>query len=103
MFDPFARAIDGVFERLGQSARYHPIGGEPKSIRLLAQRSDAMLDIGHAEVLVETPSFEVRRAEVADPRIGDQILVGDRTYEVCAEPERRGGDRLIWTLEARPL
>ena len=32
---------------------------------------------------------------------GDQLTVGGETFVIQAEPERRGADRLVWSLDTR--
>jgi hypothetical protein len=50
----------------------------------------------------ETATFELRASEVADPRPGDQFMLGSETFVVQGEPERRDPDRRVWTVDARP-
>jgi hypothetical protein len=51
----------------------------------------------------ETAVLELRVAEVADPRPGDQLTVESETFVVQGEPERRDPDRLVRTLDMRSV
>jgi hypothetical protein len=51
----------------------------------------------------ETATFELRASEVVNPRQGDQLTVGGDAFVVQGEPERRDPDRLVWTLDVRPV
>ena len=50
----------------------------------------------------ETTRLDVRVAEVADPRPGDRIVVDGDAFVVQGEPVR-DRERLVWTLDARPV
>jgi hypothetical protein len=45
----------------------------------------------------------VRPSEVPSPRPGDQLALDGETFVVQGEPERRDPDRLVWTLDTRPI
>jgi ABC-type antimicrobial peptide transport system permease subunit len=53
--------------------------------------------------LAETATFELRASEVASPRPDDQLTLGGETFVVQGEPDRRDPDRLVWTLDTRPI
>jgi hypothetical protein len=91
-----------TFAALGLDATYTPAGGEPIDVRVIAKRPDAIVGFGETRTHTETASFELRASEVASPRPGDQLTVGDQTFVIQGEPERRDPDRLVWTLDVRP-
>jgi hypothetical protein len=68
-----------------------------------AKRHDAIVAFGETRIHAETATFEVRVSEVASPRAGDQLTLGGETFVVQGEPERRDPDRLVWTLDTRPI
>jgi hypothetical protein len=70
-------------------------------VRVIARRPDTIAGFGETRIHAETATFEVRAREVADPRPGDQLTVGD-AFIVQGEPERRDPDRLVWALDVRP-
>jgi hypothetical protein len=71
--------------------------------RMIARRPDTIVGFGETRIHAETAIFEVRASEVAGPRPGDQLTVGAETFIVKGEPERRDPDRLVWTLDVRPV
>jgi hypothetical protein len=98
----FVGAVDATFAAFGIDALYTPAGGEPIDVRVIAKRPDAIVGFGETRTHTETASFELRASEVASPRPGDQLTVGDQTFVIQGEPERRDPDRLVWTLDVRP-
>jgi hypothetical protein len=72
-------------------------------VRVIARRPDTIVGFGETRIHAETTSFEVRASEVASPRQGDQLTLGGDTFVVQGEPERRDPDRLVWTLDTRPI
>jgi hypothetical protein len=72
-------------------------------VRVIAKRSATIVGFGDTRIHTETATFEVRASEVANPRPGDQVTVAGETFIVQGEPERRDPERLVWTLEVRPV
>jgi hypothetical protein len=99
----FEGAVDATFAAFGIDAVYTPAGGEPVSVRVIAGRPDTIVRFGETRIHAETATFEVRAREVASPRPEDQLTVGGQTFVVQGEPERRDPDRMLWTLDVRPL
>jgi hypothetical protein len=94
--------IDGVFHAFGSSAIYLSASGDPLVVKVIARRPDAIVGFGETRIHVETATFEVRASDVANPRSGDQLTVGGKTFMVQGEPEQRDPDRLVWNLDVRP-
>ena len=96
-----ATAVDDCFRHLGRDAVYTADGGEPVTVRVIAKRPDEIVGLGETRIHAGTALFDVRASEIAAPRPGDRLSVGDLDYLVQGEPV---GDteRLIWTLEAYP-
>ena len=99
----FARLVDGLFAdpNLGRDAIYEPADGEPVSVRVIARRADAVTEFGGARLWSETTRFDLRVAEVAEPRPGDRIVIDGEAFVVQGEPVR-DRERLVWTLDVRP-
>ena len=101
------QAISSMIERLfadpnlAREATWEPADGDPFPVRVIARRADAIADFGEARLWSETTRFDVRVAEVANPRPGDRIILDGETLAVQGEPAR---DRewLVWTLDTRP-
>lgn len=100
---PFSAAVDAVFARFGVDAVYTPDGGGAANVRVITKRADEIVGFGDTRIHAETALFEVRASEVAGPRPGDRLTVDGSDYVIQGEPERRDPDRLVWTLDARPL
>jgi len=100
---PFSAAIDAVFARFGVDAVYTPDGGGAVCVRVITRRPDEIVGFGDTRIHTETALFEVRASEVAEPRPGDRLTVDGTDYVIQGEPERRDPDRLIWTLDVRPV
>jgi len=96
-------AVDATFIHLGINVVYTPEGGSPIMVRALARRPDEIATFGDTRLHTETAIFEVRTSEVEEPRPGDRITLGDTIYIIQGEPERRDPDRLVWTIDTRPL
>jgi hypothetical protein len=98
----FKGAVDATFAALGIDALYTPAGGEPVGVRVIMKRPD-IVGFGETRIHAEAATFELRASEVVNPRPGDQLIVGTKTFVVQGEPERRDPDRLVWTLDTRPI
>ena len=102
MANLFSRAVDACFEHLGVAAVYTPDGGAAVDIRVIARRPDQVLDFGDTRIHAETAVFDVRVSEVVAPRPGDRLTVEGTDYIVQGEPVR-DPERLVWTLDVRPM
>ncbi len=72
-------------------------------MRVIARRPDTIVGFGETRIHAETATFELRASEVASPRPGDQLIVNGGTFVMQGEPELRDPDRLVWTLDVRPV
>ena len=104
-----ANAFDIAFARLfadtnlTQSAVYQAQGDDAVSVRVIARRPDEIIGFGETRIHSETTLFDVRTSDILDPRPGDHLTVNGVAYVIQGEPERRDPDRLVWTLDVRPL
>ena len=98
-----AGLVDRLFAdpNLERAAVYEPAVREPVAVRVNARRADAVSEFGGGRLWSETTRFDVRVAEVANPRPGDRIIVAGEALVVQGEPVR-DRERLVWTLEVRP-
>jgi hypothetical protein len=90
----FQGAVYATFAAFGIDAVYTPAGGDPIPVRVIARRPDTIVGFGETRIHAETATFEVRVSEVANPRPGDQFMLGSETFVVQGEPERCDPDRL---------
>jgi hypothetical protein len=99
----FQAAVDATFAAFGIDAIYTPAGGEPVPVRIIAKRPDTIVGFGDTRVHTETATFELRASEVPNPRPDDQLIVDGQTFVIQGEPERPDPDRLVWSLDTRPV
>jgi hypothetical protein len=100
----FAAAIDALFAdpNLAGDAVYRAGGAGPGiAVRVIVRRPDRIGDFGDTRIASETVTLDVRTAEIAEPA-DDTLDVDGVTYVVQGTPVR-DAERLIWTIEARPL
>ena len=100
-------AFSFAFDRLlgdpniARDAAYAPADGDAFPVRVVARRADAATEFCGARLWSERTQFDVRVAEVANPRPGDRVVVDGETFVVQGEPAR-DRERLVWTLDVRP-
>ena len=99
----FEGAVAATLAAFGIDAVYTPAGGEPVVVRVIARRPDTIVGFGETRIHAETATFEVRANEVANPRPDDLLTVDGASFVVQGEPERPDPDRLVWTLDVRPV
>jgi len=99
----FNAAIDALFAdpNLARAATFEPADADPITVRIIARRPDALTEFGDAQLWSATAVFDVRVSEVAEPRAGDRLVLGDEVFIVQGEPVR-DSERLVWTLDVRP-
>jgi hypothetical protein len=99
----FSAALDTLFAdpHLARDATYEPVDGDPFPVRVIPRRADAVTAFGDTRLWSETTRFGLAVREVAAPRPGDRIVLGDEAFVVQGEPVR-DRERLIWTLDTRP-
>jgi hypothetical protein len=101
----FAAAIDALFAdpNLARGAVYWAGGADPGiAVRVIVRRPDRIGDFGETRIASETATFDVRTVEIAGLAAGDTLEIDGITYVVQGTPVR-DAERLIWTIEARPL
>ena len=100
----FAAALSALFAdpNIGRDAVYIADGGAPMLVRVVARRADAITDFGDARLWSETTRIDLRLAEVPNPRPGDRIEIDAEAFLIQGEPVR-DRERLVWTLDLRPV
>ena len=104
MLAAFQQAIDASFATIGVDATYWPQDGSAsKAVRVIPTRPDQRIgDFTDTTIHVETATFEIRASDIAHPRGGDMLTVGETSYVVQGPPRRDDPRRLVWTLDTRP-
>lgn len=101
----FEAALARVFAdpNMAVDAQWLAGGVEPAlPIRLIRRAPDEVTGFGGSRVWSETVRADVMISQVAEPAPGDRVLIGPDIYEVQGEPVR-DRERLIWSLDLRPL
>lgn len=99
----FAAAVDLLFAdpSIGGDAVYTPDGGASVPVRIIARRADEVTGFGDARLWSETTRIDLRVAEVANPRPGDQLAIDGDAFLIQGEPVR-DREQLVWTVDLRP-
>lgn len=101
----FAAVVTQIFAdpHMAVDATWLPGGVSPgTTIRAIRKAPDDLTTYGGARVWSETVRADVMVAEVASPQPGDRIVIAGETLEVQGEPVR-DRERLVWTLDLRPV
>jgi hypothetical protein len=96
--------IDLLFAdaNIGRDAVYTADGGAPQLVRVVARRADEITGFGEARLWSETTRVDLRVGEVANPRPGDRVEIDGEAFLIQGEPVR-DRERLVWTLDLRPV
>lgn len=99
----FAEAIGDLFAdpHLARDAVWRPALGDPFPIRIVLRQPDEVASFGESRFATDTTVIDMRVAEVAEPRPGDQIEIDGDLFVIQGEP-RRDSKRLVWRIEAVP-
>lgn len=101
----FAEAIDDLFAdpNLARDAVWRAGGtGAPVTVRIVLRQPDRTGGFGETRLLAATTVIEVRTAEVPELAEGDGFEIDGAIYVVQGEPVR-DSERLVWTVELRPV
>jgi len=96
-------ALDALFadDNIASEAVYTPEGGSPVLVRVVTRRADETTGFGDARLWSETTRFDLRVADVSNPRPGDRIEIDGEAFLIQGEPVR-DRERLVWTVDLRP-
>lgn len=100
----FDAAVAAIFAdpNIGRDAVYTADGNAPVPVRVIARRVDAVTNFGDARLWSETTRIDLRIAEAPNPRPGDQIKIDGEAFLIQGEPVR-DRERLVWTVDLRPI
>ncbi len=99
----FAAAMDAIFgdPNMAVDATWYPAGGAPQPVRVIRKAPDEVTAFGAAQILSETTLVDARVSEMANPKPGDGIGIGNDNFTIQGEP-KRDRDGLLWTVELVP-
>jgi len=95
----FAQAIDVLFTNpiISQAATYTPVGGSAVSVRVVkASPKQQEVSIFQTHASVTPYLYDVRVSEVASPKDGDVLVVGDSTFSVRSYTKDE--EQLVWQM-----
>ena len=101
----FPGMIDQLFTDavLSKPATYLAVGASvPYPVRVISKQPDTVVGFGEGQLHVSTSLFDVRALDVPEPAVGDQLTCDDIIYVVQSEP-KADRERLVWTLDVRPV
>lgn len=99
----FEGAVSATFDAFGIDAVHTPAGGDPITVWVIARRSDTIMGFGETRIHAEMASFELRTSQVSQPKPGDGLVVDGDSFVIQGEPARQDPDRLVWTVDVRPV
>ena len=88
MFDPFSACLGAFYRGPGSvEARYRPKGAAalPNPIRVIRGQADQLARLGDSQLLQGSNVFEIQRADVAEPRGGDEMTIAGVTYRLLGD------------------
>lgn len=97
----FQQAGQRIFARLASSGVYHPAGGTDVEIGLIRSQPTESTSLFSTQISSASTSFWILASAVPEPKAGDTITIGSRTFVVQGEPEL---DQLgvSWHLDTVP-
>jgi hypothetical protein len=101
----FAAAMDAIFldPNMAADALWFDQGAGPGvPCRVIRSAPDEVTDYGGARIRSETTLLDVRVAEIATVRSGDEFLLGTSRFRVQGAPVR-DRDQLIWSVDTVPV
>ncbi|NRP15000.1 hypothetical protein XMA152_000653 [Marinobacterium sp. xm-a-152] len=101
MIQAFEKAIGQMFQGLGQSALFRPLGSEEQVILVIPKAPDVILDYRDTRIQSETLELQIQKFQVPGPKSGDEIVLNDRCYRLQGEPSL-DLHRMVFTVEAIP-
>lgn len=96
--DAVFRAFEDMFIYLGIDIIYQPRGAAPFTITGVLKNPETSYVLGESDVVRQAISIAVRSCDV-EPRVGDLIVLDEKTYKIYREPLLDGYD-YIWKIEA---
>ena len=76
--------------------------GPGVAVRVIPKSPDEITPFGAARILSETTQLDARVVDMPTPAAGDQIRIGTEAFILQGE-QKLDRERLIWTLNTRPV
>ena len=101
----FATAMTAIFadRNMAVDALWLAGGvGPGVAVRVIRKSPDEITPFGAGRILSETTRLDARVADMPSPAPGDLINIGLKSFIIQGEP-KLDRERLIWTLDIRPV
>lgn len=101
----FSAAIAAIFRDPNMAAdAVYRVQGLPPDVpcRVIRKSPDDLTDFGAARIRSETTQVDVRVSEIVSPAKGDRLTIGTEVFAIQGDP-MQDWERLVWTLDLRPL
>ncbi|MBR1734622.1 MAG: hypothetical protein IJ730_04140 [Alphaproteobacteria bacterium] len=92
------KAVDDVFEHLGKPVKYRYQDGSYKTVIAVEKSPENLYSAGDNQVVGQAMEISIKKTDVT-PKVGDSILVNDKTFRIFEEP-LLDASGLIWKFTA---
>lgn len=90
---PLEKAVNSLFNRLGQKAIY-----KGRTVLFLLSAPDEVVGIGYVRAHTPTAKLQIRVSDAPKLAVGDEIETSSRTLHLSSEP-MKDIHNLIWTVD----
>ena len=90
---PLEKAVNSLFNRLGQKAIY-----KGRTVLFLLSAPDEVVGIGYVRVHTPTAKLQIRVSDAPELAVGDEIETNNRKFHISSEP-MKDIHNLIWTVD----
>jgi len=90
---PLEKAVNSLFNRLGQKAIY-----KGRTVLFLLSAPDEVVGIGYVRAHTPTAKLQIRVSDAPELAVGDEIETSSRTLHISSEP-MKDIHNLIWTVD----
>ena len=101
----FAAAMDRIYANpsiVAAAVWISTTTSEERPIRVIRRAPDRVTEFGAARFVSDSMMVDVRVSDLPAPRPDDLIVIGADSFTIQGEPVR-DRERLIWSLDLRPL
>lgn len=102
MRNAFELATDAIFcdPNMGLSAVYKSKNASARRIRVIKGSSRDDVDFGESEIFNPKITIDIKKSDIAEPRIGDTISIQGKTFVIHTQP-KEDDLSIVWTCEVR--
>ncbi|MBQ8436385.1 MAG: hypothetical protein IJX20_01905 [Alphaproteobacteria bacterium] len=90
---PLEKAVNSLFNRLGQKANY-----KGRTVLFLLSAPDEVVGIGYVRAHTPTAKLQIRVSDAPELAVGDKIETSNRKFHISSEP-MKDIHNLIWTVD----